>query len=86
MRIVAHVDMEAFYAAVERSGVLRYESNLITFRCELDRGQPVFARAAFRNPVRMRGNSLTVGQAMRDGEEAARSHRSRGCAAHAVHP
>jgi len=29
VRIVAHVDMEAFYAAVERSGILRYESNLI---------------------------------------------------------
>src|SRR5438128_3812986 len=30
--------------------------------------------------------SLTVGHAMRDGEGAARSHTSRGCAAHAVHP
>src|SRR5213594_1041563 len=34
----------------------------------------------------MHNNSLTARQAMRDGERAARSHRSRGCAAHAVHP
>src|SRR5256885_10054582 len=34
----------------------------------------------------MHNNSLTLGHAMRDGEEAARSHTSRGCAAHAVHP
>src|SRR5882672_3962610 len=34
----------------------------------------------------MHSYSLTVGHAIRDGEGAARSHRSRGCAAHAVHP
>src|SRR5712671_8171927 len=34
----------------------------------------------------MHSYSLTLGHAMRDGEEAARSHTSRGCAAHAVHP
>src|SRR2546422_1118998 len=34
----------------------------------------------------MHNNSLTARQAMRDGERAARSQRSRGCAAHAVHP
>src|SRR3989475_7930070 len=34
----------------------------------------------------MHNNSLTARQAMRDGERAARSHRSRGCAAHAVQP
>src|SRR5438034_2362835 len=33
----------------------------------------------------MHSYSLTVGHAMRDGEGAARSHTSRGCAAHAVH-
>src|SRR2546428_322406 len=34
----------------------------------------------------MHSYSLTLGPAMRDGEGAARSHMSRGCAAHAVHP
>src|SRR5213593_4850541 len=34
----------------------------------------------------MHDYSLTVRQAMRDGEGAARSHTSRGCAAHAVQP
>src|SRR5436309_12752344 len=34
----------------------------------------------------MHSYSLTLGHAMRDGEEAARSHTSRGCAARAVHP
>src|SRR3989441_8223173 len=34
----------------------------------------------------MHSYSLTLGHAMRDGEEAARSHTSRSCAAHAVHP
>src|SRR3989475_8231177 len=34
----------------------------------------------------MHNNSLTARPAMRDGERAARSHPSRGCAAHAVHP
>src|SRR3989442_13065515 len=33
----------------------------------------------------MHSYSLTVERAMRDGEGAARSHTSRGCAAHAVH-
>src|SRR3989441_11451190 len=33
----------------------------------------------------MHSYSLTLGPAMRDGEGAARSHTSRGCAAHAVH-
>src|SRR2546428_10613693 len=34
----------------------------------------------------MHSYSLTLGPAMRDGEGAARSHMSRCCAAHAVHP
>src|SRR3989441_2658254 len=34
----------------------------------------------------MHSYSLTLGPAMRDGEGAARSHTSRGCAAHAVQP
>src|SRR5438093_13586943 len=33
----------------------------------------------------MHSYSLTAERAMRDGEGAARSHTSRGCAAHAVH-
>jgi hypothetical protein len=65
--------------------IARPAIHLITFRCELDAGQPALVRPAHRNPVQMHSYSLTTGQAMRDGEGAARSHSSRGCAAHAVH-